>query len=113
MRPGNLRQRIVAVFGNHYNERLVPVEEDTDYVKVRGFIGKPDSAKRSRGVQYFFLNGRFIRNAYLNHAVNSAYGNLLQEKTYPFYLLNIDIGKDNFLTIFGISYHFTPRINND
>jgi DNA mismatch repair protein MutL len=91
LRPANLRQRIVAVFGNHYNERLVPVEEDTDYVRVSGFIGKPDSAKRTRGEQYFFLNGRYIRNAYLNHAIYSAYGSLLAERSYPLYVLHIHI----------------------
>ncbi|MEZ5006565.1 MAG: DNA mismatch repair endonuclease MutL [Chitinophagales bacterium] len=91
LKEANLRQRIVAVFGNNYNEKLVPVSEDTDYVKVNGFIGKPESAKKTRGEQYFFLNGRFIKNAYLNHAVTSAYDNILQSNTFPFYILNIDI----------------------
>ena len=91
LRASNLRQRIVAVFGNHYNEKLVPVGEKTDYVSVQGFIGKPDSAKRTRGEQFFFLNGRFIKNPYLNHAVMSAYTNILQEKTFPLYILDIEI----------------------
>jgi len=91
LRESNSRQRAVAVFGHNYNERLVPVSEDTDYVKIEGFIGKPENAKRTRGEQFFFLNGRFIKNAYLNHAVTSAYGNLLTEKTFPLYVLHIDI----------------------
>lgn len=91
LREGNARQRIVAAFGHGYNEKLVPVSEDTDYVRIRGFIGKPDAARRSRGEQFFFLNGRFIRSNYLNHAVATAYGNLLDDKSHPFYLLHIDI----------------------
>ncbi|MEZ5002019.1 MAG: DNA mismatch repair endonuclease MutL [Chitinophagales bacterium] len=91
LNEANLRQRIVAVFGSNYNEKLVPVSENTDYVKVNGFIGKPESAKKTRGEQYFFLNGRFIKNAYLNHAVTSAYENILHTNTFPFYILNIDI----------------------
>lgn len=91
LRPSNVRQRIVAIFGNHYNERLVPVHEDTDYIQVHGFIGKPENARRTRGEQFFFLNGRYIKNRYLNHSVVSAYGNLLQEKTYPFYLIELEI----------------------
>lgn len=91
LRAANLRQRIVAVFGNNYNEKLVPINEETDYVSVNGFLGKPQAAKRTRGEQYFFLNGRFIKNAYLNHAVTSAYDNLLAEKTFPLYIINITI----------------------
>lgn len=89
--PGNLRQRIVNVFGNQYNERLVPVEEKTNIVNIFGFIGKPDAAKRTRGEQFFFVNRRFIKNNYLNHAVTGAYDQLLQKDTFPLYVLFIDI----------------------
>ncbi|MBK9729818.1 MAG: DNA mismatch repair endonuclease MutL [Chitinophagaceae bacterium] len=89
--PGNLRQRIVNVFGNQYNERLVPVEEQTNIVNIFGFIGKPDTAKRTRGEQFFFVNRRFIKNNYLNHAVVGAYDQLLQKDSFPLYVLFIDI----------------------
>ena len=89
--PGNLRQRIVNVFGNQYNERLVPVEEQTNIVNIFGFIGKPETAKRTRGEQFFFVNRRFIKNNYLNHAVVGAYDQLLQKDSFPLYVLFIDI----------------------
>lgn len=87
----NLRQRIVSIFGNNYNEKLVPVEENTNVVNIYGFIGKPDSAKKTRGEQFFFVNNRFIKNMYLNHAVMSAYDELLPKGSYPLYVLFIDI----------------------
>ena len=89
--PGNLRQRIVNVFGNNYNEKLVPVEEQTNVVNILGFIGKPESAKKTRGEQFFFVNRRFIKNNYLNHAVISAYDQLLPKDTFPLYVLFLDI----------------------
>ena len=90
--PGSaLKQRIVHLFGNNYNERLVPVEEDTSVIKLRGFVGKPEYARRTRGEQFFFVNNRFIRDAYLNHAVLMAFKELLPEDTYPLYVLFIEI----------------------
>ena len=86
-----LKQRIVHLFGNNYNERLVPVEEDTNVIKLRGFVGKPEYAKRTRGEQFFFVNNRYIRDAYLNHAVLMAFKELLPEDTYPLYVLFIEI----------------------
>lgn len=86
-----LKQRIVHLFGNNYNQRLVPVEEDTTIINLRGFVGKPEFAKRTRGEQFFFVNNRFIRDNYLNHAVMTAFDELLPEDTYPFYVLFIDI----------------------
>jgi DNA mismatch repair protein MutL len=86
-----LKQRIVHLFGNNYNERLVPVEEDTNVIKLRGFVGKPEYAKRTRGEQFFFVNNRFIRDAYLNHAVLMAFKELLPEDTFPLYVLFIEI----------------------
>lgn len=86
-----LRQRIVHVFGNRYNEKLVPVEESTDIVSVAGFIGKPDTSKKTRGEQFFFINRRFIRNTYLNHAVVSAFQDMLPNGHFPLYLLYLEI----------------------
>ena len=86
-----LKQRIIHLFGNNYNQRLVPVEEDTTIIKLHGFVGKPEFARKTRGEQFFFVNNRFIRDAYLNHAVLSAFEELLPDETYPLYVLFIDI----------------------
>ncbi len=86
-----LKQRIIHLFGNNYNERLVPVEEETSIINVAGFIGKPGFAKRTRGEQFFFVNNRFIKDNYLNHAVNIAFESLLPQDCYPFYVLFIEI----------------------
>lgn len=89
--PEGLKQRIVHIFGNSYNQRLVPLEEETTIIKLKGFIGKPDYAKRTRGEQYFFVNKRFVKDPYLNHAVINAYEEILPDDTYPLYVLFIDI----------------------
>jgi DNA mismatch repair protein MutL len=86
-----LKQRIVHLFGNNYNERLIPVEEETTIINLKGFIGKPQFARKTRGEQFFFVNNRFIKDAYLNHAVNKAYEELLAEDNFPLYVLFIDI----------------------
>jgi len=86
-----LKQRIVHLLGNNYNERLIPVEEETSIINVKGFIGKPQFAKKTRGEQFFFVNNRFIKDGYLNHAVNKAYQELLTEENFPLYVLFIDI----------------------
>lgn len=88
---GNLRQRLVGIFGNASNEKLVPVGEETDVLKISGFIGKPDYSKKSRGDQYIFVNDRFIKSSYLNHSIISAYDNLLPKDHFPFYCVFIDI----------------------
>lgn len=88
---GNQKQRITALFGNSYNERLVPVEESTDIITIEGFVGKPQFAKKTRGEQYFFVNKRFIKDPYLNHAVMNAFEELLNNDSFPFYVLFIDI----------------------
>lgn len=87
----NQKQRITAIFGNQYQERLVPVEESTDIITIDGFIGKPQFAKKTRGEQYFFVNKRFIKDPYLNHAVMNAFEELLGSDSFPFYVLFIDI----------------------
>ena len=86
-----LKQRIVHLLGNNYNQRLVPVEEDTNIINLHGFVGKPEFARKTRGEQFFFVNNRFIRDAYLNHAVLSAFQELLPDETFPLYILYIDI----------------------
>ena len=86
-----LKQRIVHLFGNNYNQRLVPVEEDTTIITVSGFIGKPEFAKKTRGEQFFFVNKRFVKDPYLHHAVMNAYEDILPTDTYPLYVLFIEI----------------------
>ena len=75
----NVRQRIVNIFGAKSNEKLVPVEENTEILKLSGFIFKPQFSKKSRGEQFFFVNNRFIKSSYLNHAVNSAFEGLINK----------------------------------
>jgi DNA mismatch repair protein MutL len=89
--PAKLSQRIVALFGNNYKEQLASCEENTPSVQVSGYIGKPEYAKKSRGEQFFFVNKRFIRNSYLNHAVLAAYEGLLPKESYPFYVLFLQL----------------------
>ncbi|TKC12130.1 DNA mismatch repair endonuclease MutL [Pedobacter polaris] len=86
-----MKQRVVHLFGNNYNERLIPVEEETTIINLKGYIGKPEFAKKTRGEQFFFVNDRFIKDAYLNHAVNKAYQELLPDDNFPLYVLFIEI----------------------
>ncbi len=91
LEAGNLKTRIVGLLGNAYSKNLVPVEEKTDMLTIHGFIGKPEAATRTRGMQFFFINNRFIRNAYLNHAVVQAYDTLIEKESFPFYVLFIEV----------------------
>lgn len=85
------RQRIVHIFGSKMENRLVPVNEETEVVKVSGFICKPEFAKKSRGEQFFFANNRFIKSPYLHHAVVAAFEGLIKSDTYPGYFLYLDV----------------------
>lgn len=91
LQPGNLRQRIMGIYGNNYNERMVPVQEETTILSLSGFVLKPEFARKTRGEQYFFVNNRFIKNGYLNHAVSDAFEDLLPNSSFPSYFLLIDI----------------------
>ena len=88
---GNFKQRIVQVFGKKFQERLVAVKEETDVVKISGFIGKPEFAKKKRDEQFFFVNNRFIKSGYLHHAIMRAYDELLPEGTYPAYFIKLEL----------------------
>ena len=88
---GKLVRRIVDMFGKNYREQLVFCQEDTSYVSVRGYIGKPEFARKTRGEQYFFVNERFIKHSYLHHAIISAYEGTIPEGSHPFYVLFIEI----------------------
>jgi len=91
---GSFKQRIVGIFGDKFNERLVPVSEETSILNISGYIGKPEFAKKTRGEQYIFVNNRYIRNNYLNHAIQLAYEDLLPANEYPSYFLLITIAPD-------------------
>ena len=88
---GKLKQRIIGLLGQNLNSKLVPVDEPTDVVTVKGFIASPDMASKTRGNQYFFVNNRFIKSAYLNHAVMQAYRDLIAKDEFPMFVLFIDI----------------------
>ena len=88
---GNLRKRIVDIFGKSFNDKLVPVDETTGIVKISGYIGKPEAAKKTRGEQYFFVNNRFFKDFYFNHAITQAFENLLAPKTYASYFLFFEV----------------------
>jgi len=91
LEAGSLKQRIVQLLGNNYNAKLVTVKEETDYMNIYGFVGKPETAKKTRGDQYFFVNNRFIKSPYLNHAVMSAYQEMIPTDSFPMYVLFIDL----------------------
>lgn len=91
LEAGSLKQRIVQLLGSTYNAKLVTVNEKTDYLNIYGFVGKPETAKKTRGDQYFFVNNRFIRSAYLNHAVMNAYQEMIPSDSFPMYVMFIDL----------------------
>ena len=89
--PGTLKQRIVGLFGKDYDSKLLPVNQVTETVTIDGFIVKPEFSKKTRGEQYFFVNRRFIKHAYLHHAVENAYKELIPQDCFPGYFLDIQI----------------------
>ena len=88
---GNLKQRIVAIFGGKTNEKLVPVQEETDILTINGFVVKPEFSKKTRGEQFFFVNDRFIKSPYLNHAVTAAFDGLLPDRARASYFLYLKV----------------------
>jgi len=88
---GNLRQRIVGMFGSNTNKKLVPISENTDALNMEGYVGKPSFAKKTRGEQFFFVNQRYIKSGYLNHAIMTAYEDLLPKDTFPLYVIFLEI----------------------
>jgi DNA mismatch repair protein MutL len=91
LESGTLKQRVVQLMGAAYESRLVTVKEETDYLTIRGFVGKPDTARKTRGEQYFFVNNRFIRSSYLHHAIMNAFQGMLAPDHFPLYVLFIDL----------------------
>ncbi|MGA3015379.1 MAG: DNA mismatch repair endonuclease MutL, partial [Bacteroidales bacterium] len=91
----NLKQRLVALLGNAYNQRLIPVSQETGIVNIHGFIGKPEFSKKTRGEQYFFANGRFIKNPYLHHAIENAFQQLIPKDSFPTYFIYLTVDPKN------------------
>ena len=85
--PGNFRQRISGVFGKQINQDLITLETDTNLISIRGYIGKPESARRTYGEQFFFVNRRFMKHPYFHKAVVEAYQNILPADTIPIYFI--------------------------
>lgn len=94
-RMAALRKRVVSIMGRNYNEKLVPIKEKTEILEVNGFVGKPDFAKKKRGEQYFFVNGRYVKHPYLHHAVLSAFEGLIPQGTHPSYFLFLEVPKQS------------------
>jgi DNA mismatch repair protein MutL len=91
---GKLKQRLIHVFGNKIEDKLVPVEENTSVSAINGFVLKPEAAKRSRGMQFFIVNRRFVKSSFLHHAICTAYDGLLNDGSYPGYFLFFDLAPD-------------------
>jgi DNA mismatch repair protein MutL len=91
LKGGNIAQRVVALFGKNYKELIIPCSEELPNLKLKGYIGKPELAKKTRGEQFLFTNNRFIKHAYLHHAVMTGYEGLLPADTFPFYALYMEI----------------------
>jgi DNA mismatch repair protein MutL len=94
LEKGTLKQRIVQLLGNSYASKIVSVQENTDYLNIYGFVGKPETAKKTRGDQYFFVNNRFIKSPYLNHAVMHAFDQMIAPDSFPMYALFIDLNPE-------------------
>jgi DNA mismatch repair protein MutL len=92
---GSLKSRIIGLFGNNYNIKLLPVGQETEHASIAGFISKPEFARKTRGEQYFFVNGRFIKHSYLHHAIANAYKELISSDSFPSYFLNIEVDPKN------------------
>lgn len=89
-----LRKRVVDTIGKNQNDRLVPIEETTDIVNLKGFVLKPEFAKKTRGEQFLFVNDRFFKSQYFNHAVNKAFEGLISDKSYPSYFLYLTVNPE-------------------
>ena len=87
----NLKRRVTDVLGKNAGDRVFPIASETDIVKVTGFIGKPETAKKTRGSQFFFVNKRFFKSSYFNHAVLKAFEGLIPEKTHPTYFIFLEV----------------------
>lgn len=91
LQPSNLKQRVVNVFGNHFQDKLYPIEQKTDFIDITGFIAKPENAKKKKSEQYLFINHRFVRHPLLNYAIETAYSELIPDGYKPAYFINLEL----------------------
>ena len=91
LNESNLRKRIVSIFGSKMNEKLVPIDEDTEMISMKGFVAKPEYAKKKRGEQFFFVNNRFVKSPYLHHAIIASFDGLLEHGSHPSYFLYLTV----------------------
>ena len=91
LKKSNLKERVMRLFTKNINKKMVPINENTDIVKIKGYVFKPEYLNKSRSMQYFFVNGRFVKNNYLNHSIMTAYEGLIRPEVKPSYILFIDV----------------------
>ncbi|MCC6815975.1 MAG: DNA mismatch repair endonuclease MutL [Saprospiraceae bacterium] len=94
-RAEGLKQRIQSIFGKKYPENLIEIDQQTEVVNISGFIGNMDLLRKSRGDQFLYINRRLIKSNYLNHAINSAFEEVLSQQGYPFYVIFLHIDPNN------------------
>ncbi len=95
LEQGNQKRRIIDIFGSNLKEKLLPIEENIEVVKLKGFVCKAELCKKTKNQQYFFVNGRFMRNNYFANAIERAYSNLIAEKTYPIFFIELEVNPRN------------------
>ena len=95
LHSSNLRQRIISIFGKSLNQQLLSVEVDTTLISVSGYIGRPEAARKKNGLQYFFVNGRYMRNPYFHKAVMQSYEKLIPQGEMPNYFLYLNVDPAN------------------
>lgn len=91
LQPGNFRQRIVSIYGKGMNQQLLPLEIETSLIKISGYIGKPEAARKRNALQYFFVNGRYMRHPYFHKAVMQSYEQLIPVGEMPNYFINFTV----------------------
>ncbi|MBQ9253708.1 MAG: DNA mismatch repair endonuclease MutL [Bacteroidales bacterium] len=95
LEKASFKKRIVDIFGDSFNKNLLPVEENVDIVKVKGFVSSASLTRKNKNEQYFFVNKRFMKNSYLANAVERAYQGLLQEKNFPLFFISLEVEPKN------------------
>ena len=91
LKESNLKRRIISIFNKNYEKKIIECKDKFESIRIKGYIGKPENSKKTRGEQFIFVNNRFIKNNYINHAIIKSYERLIEEKKYPFYILFLNI----------------------
>lgn len=87
----NLKNRIISIFGKRYNQKILQIQEQTTIVSINGFLGNPLDAKKTRGEQFLYVNNRFIKSSYLNHAIKSSMEYMITKEQHPSYFIFLNI----------------------